>query len=81
MGQFEARGTNGLTRPMNQTRVSRTEVGRARLLSVDGDAERVAHWWLEFFAPASGPQAALAIEGQDWELAPETGGEFDAIVW
>ena len=68
---------DGLTKPLSRTEVSLSEGQPVRLISVDGSTGRAAHWRLETFAPAPGYQAALAVEGQDWEFALQTEGEPD----
>jgi len=68
---------DGLAKPINETEVSLSEGEPVRLVSVDGDQEQAAHWRLETFAPAPGYQAALAVEGEDWEFALQPDGQPD----
>jgi 4'-phosphopantetheinyl transferase len=40
----------------------------ARLLCVDGDLDKASNWSLATLDPAPGYVAALAVEGQGWDL-------------
>jgi 4'-phosphopantetheinyl transferase len=66
---------DGLAKSMSQTEVLLPEGGPVQLVRVGGDTEQAALWRLETFSPAAGYQAALAVEGRDWEFVLKTEGE------
>jgi 4'-phosphopantetheinyl transferase len=63
----KARG-NGLSLPPNQFEVSVAPGEPAALLSDSGDPWATSRWSLRDLSPAPGYVAALAAEGQEWQL-------------
>jgi 4'-phosphopantetheinyl transferase len=59
----------GLSRPLDQFDVSLAPGETARLLHVEGHPAETARWSFKALVPASGYEAALAVEGHDWQLA------------
>jgi 4'-phosphopantetheinyl transferase len=64
---LKARG-DGLTYPLDQFSVSLGPDLPARLLKVDKEPDKVAHWSLQSLSPAPGYIGALAVEGHGWRL-------------
>jgi 4'-phosphopantetheinyl transferase len=64
---IKARG-EGLTIPLDAFEVSLAPEEPAALLSVNGDPAEAARWSLQALAPGPGYVAAVAVEGQDWQL-------------
>jgi 4'-phosphopantetheinyl transferase len=64
---IKARG-KGLSFPLNQFSVSLTPGEPAALLHVQGDPQETSRWSLQTLDPGPGYVAALAVEGQDWQL-------------
>jgi 4'-phosphopantetheinyl transferase len=58
----------GLSLPLDQFDVSLTPGEPAALLATRGDPRDARRWSLQAVAPDPGYVAALAIEGQDWQL-------------
>jgi 4'-phosphopantetheinyl transferase len=54
---------SGLTMPLSHMEISLATDGSAALNSIGGDRAQASRWHLEAFNPASGYQAALAVEG------------------
>ncbi|MFP4436278.1 MAG: 4'-phosphopantetheinyl transferase family protein [Chloroflexaceae bacterium] len=65
---IKARGV-GLTLPLSQFDVTLNPAEPARLLRIQGDPEAAARWTLRDLAVEPGYAAALAVEGQGWNLA------------
>ncbi len=65
---IKARGS-GLTLPLNQFDVTLNPDEPARLLRIQGDPHTAARWILRDLAVEPGYVAALAVEGQGWNLA------------
>jgi 4'-phosphopantetheinyl transferase len=59
----------GLSRSLDSITVSLLPDEPARLLAVKEKPEEHRRWHLQTFCPASEYMAALAIEGQDWQLS------------
>ena len=64
---LKARG-DGLALDLDQFDVSLVPGEPAALLSTDGDPQEASHWSLQELNPGPGYAAALAVEGQDWQL-------------
>jgi len=64
---IKARG-EGLTLPLDAFEVSLAPEEPAALLSVDSDPAEASRWSLQALAPGPGYVAAIAVEGQDWQL-------------
>jgi 4'-phosphopantetheinyl transferase len=64
---IKARG-EGLSMPLHQFDVSLVPGEAARLLETRPDPGEGQHWSLRNLEPASGYFAALAVEGQGWQL-------------
>jgi 4'-phosphopantetheinyl transferase len=58
---------DGLTKPIDQAEIS-LHAETARLLSLDTDHKQALDWNLEMFRPLADYQAALAIEGRDYQI-------------
>jgi 4'-phosphopantetheinyl transferase len=65
---IKARGL-GLTLPLSQFDVTLTPDEPARLLRIQGEPEAAARWTLRDLIVEPGYAAALAVEGQGWNLA------------
>jgi 4'-phosphopantetheinyl transferase len=65
---IKARG-DGLSMPLNQFTVSLAPDEPAALLSSGYDPREVSRWSLKVLSPGSGYVAALAVEGQGWQLS------------
>ena len=65
---LKARGT-GLTRSLQDFEVSLLPGEPARLVRDERDPQAPGRWSLQALDPGPGYAAALAVEGQDWELA------------
>ncbi|MBA2394851.1 MAG: 4'-phosphopantetheinyl transferase superfamily protein [Ktedonobacteraceae bacterium] len=59
----------GLSRSLDSITVSLTPGEPAQLLRVKGEPEEHLRWNLQTFKPAPDYMAALAVEGQNWNLA------------
>lgn len=59
----------GLSRSLDSITVSLVPNEPARLLQVKGEPEEHLRWSLQTFKPAPDYMAALAVEGQNWNLA------------
>jgi 4'-phosphopantetheinyl transferase len=55
--------------PLNQFTVSLAPNEPAALLSSSYDPREVSRWSLEALSPGPGYVAALAVEGQGWQLS------------
>ncbi len=64
---IKARG-EGLSLPLDQFDVSLAPGGPAALLSTAGNPQEAFRWSLRELTPGSGYVAALAAEGDNWEL-------------
>jgi 4'-phosphopantetheinyl transferase len=64
---IKAKG-KGLSFPLNQFSVSLTPGEPAALLHVQEDPQETSRWSLQTLDPGPGYVAALAVEGQDWQL-------------
>ncbi len=64
---IKARG-EGLSLPLDQFDVSLVPGETAALLNTSGDPQEVFRWSLREVAPAAGYVAAVAVEGDDWQL-------------
>ena len=64
---IKARG-EGMSLPLNQFNVSLTPESDAALLGNQRDAGEVSRWSLRELHPGPGYRAAVAVEGQGWEL-------------
>lgn len=60
---------DGLALPLDQFDVSLTPGEPARLLAIKGDRSAANHWSLQELSPAPGYVAALAVEGNNWNLS------------
>ena len=58
----------GLSLPLDQFDVSLAPGEPAALLATRGDPQEALRWSLQTLAPGSGYVAALAVEGQGWQL-------------
>lgn len=65
---IKAKG-QGLALPLNQFDVSLVPGEPAKLLSARGDAQEASRWALQELIPDPGYVAALAVEGDEWQLA------------
>jgi 4'-phosphopantetheinyl transferase len=54
---------SGLSFPLDRVRVSLAPGEASRLLSIGGDAQAAAAWWLDSCEPAAGHVAAVALRG------------------
>lgn len=59
---------DGLRDSIKLVEISLSDRESSRLASIDGDQEQASDWRLETFQPATCYQAALAVEGHDWQL-------------
>lgn len=59
----------GLSLPLDQFDVSLAPDEPAQLLATRGDPQEASRWSLKALSPGTGYQAALAVEGHDWQLA------------
>ncbi len=64
---IKARG-EGLSLPLDQFVMSLVSGETAALLCTSGDPQEVFRWSLRAVTPAAGYVAALAVEGDDWQL-------------
>lgn len=60
---------DALARPLDRFDVFLAPREPARLLHVEGDPQEVARWCLVALMPAASYVAALAVEGDGWQLA------------
>lgn len=60
---------DGLSLPLDRFDVSLTPGEPARLLGIKGDRTYSTRWSLQDLTPAPGYAAALAVEGQGWNLS------------
>jgi 4'-phosphopantetheinyl transferase len=66
----------GLAAPLDSFDVTLAPGDPPRMLTLEGDAERAARWYLQHFRPAEQYIGALAIEG-----APPAGGAWKVSTW
>jgi 4'-phosphopantetheinyl transferase len=59
---------DGLSRPLDAFDVSMAGCGRAGFLRMKGDSNGVPQWSIQELSPAPGFVAALATEGQGWQV-------------
>lgn len=64
---IKARG-EGLSFPLDQFDVTLTPGEPARLLATRPDPDEASRWGLQALDPGPGYQAAVAAEGQDWQV-------------
>jgi 4'-phosphopantetheinyl transferase len=58
----------GLAAPLDSFDVTLAPGDPPRMLTLEGDAERAAHWWFRHLRPAEDYLGAVAIEGGAWEV-------------
>ena len=58
----------GFSYPLNQFDVSFTPDEPSRLLTIEGDSEKAAQWFMLSLEPSPGFTAAFAVEGHGWQL-------------
>jgi 4'-phosphopantetheinyl transferase len=58
----------GLAAPLDSFDVTLAPGDPPRMLTLEGDAERAARWFLHHLLPAERYVGAVAIEGGDWEV-------------
>ena len=66
----------GMTFPLRKIEVSLSPNVRAELLNAEGYPESMLGWSLHHLEPASGYLAALAVEGQNFEIKPYHAGSL-----
>ena len=62
---------DGLTLPINRVDIDLGRSQSVRLAAIDGNQAQAARWKIVSFEPTAVYQAALAVEGQDWQVAIE----------
>ncbi len=58
----------GLAAPLDSFDVTLAPGDPPRMLTLEGDAERAARWWLHHLRPADDYIGAVAIEGGEWAV-------------